>query len=85
MSYYVILCKFYELDTDKDRYINKNDLRRYNNGTLSERMIERIFEVCRFHSARYTYYPDALSFQDFVCTFLFLSLTLLLFLSFIIS
>jgi hypothetical protein len=66
MSYYIILCKFCELDTDRDRYISKEDLRRYNNGTLSERMIERIFEVCRFNSNRYIYNPDVLSFQDFV-------------------
>ncbi|KYO36103.1 serine/threonine-protein phosphatase 2A regulatory subunit B'' subunit beta [Alligator mississippiensis] len=41
--FYVIYCKFWELDTDHDLYINQKDLSRYNDQALSTRIIERIF------------------------------------------
>ncbi|XP_046816082.1 uncharacterized protein LOC124422960 isoform X1 [Vespa crabro] len=41
--FYVIYCKFWELDRDHDLFIDKMDLTRHNDNALSTRMIERIF------------------------------------------
>ncbi|XP_071608086.1 serine/threonine-protein phosphatase 2A regulatory subunit B'' subunit alpha isoform X2 [Heliangelus exortis] len=41
--FYVIYCKFWELDTDHDLYISQKDLARYSDQALSTRIIERIF------------------------------------------
>ncbi|XP_051882473.1 serine/threonine-protein phosphatase 2A regulatory subunit B'' subunit beta [Pristis pectinata] len=41
--FYVIYCKFWELDTDHDLYIDQKDLARHNDDAISSRMIERIF------------------------------------------
>ncbi|XP_011871932.1 PREDICTED: uncharacterized protein LOC105564278 isoform X3 [Vollenhovia emeryi] len=41
--FYVIYCKFWELDRDHDLFIDKTDLTRHNDHALSTRMIERIF------------------------------------------
>lgn len=44
--FYVIYCKFWELDTDHDMIINKQDLSRYLNGALSSIMLDRLFTGC---------------------------------------
>ncbi|XP_021705444.1 uncharacterized protein LOC5577684 isoform X6 [Aedes aegypti] len=44
--FYVIYCKFWELDRDHDLYIDQQDLARHNDHALSSRMIERIFSGC---------------------------------------
>ncbi|CAH8840641.1 unnamed protein product [Trichobilharzia szidati] len=41
--FYVIYCKFWELDEDHDLIISRGDLARHNNYAISERMIDRIF------------------------------------------
>ncbi|XP_061700080.1 serine/threonine-protein phosphatase 2A regulatory subunit B'' subunit alpha isoform X2 [Syngnathoides biaculeatus] len=41
--FYVIYCKFWELDTDHDLYIDHKDLARYNDHASSNRIIERLF------------------------------------------
>ncbi|RWS12194.1 protein phosphatase PP2A-like protein [Dinothrombium tinctorium] len=41
--FYVIYCKFWELDKDHDLIIDKYDLSRHNDGAISSRMINRIF------------------------------------------
>ncbi|XP_004381481.1 serine/threonine-protein phosphatase 2A regulatory subunit B'' subunit alpha isoform X1 [Trichechus manatus latirostris] len=41
--FYVIYCKFWELDSDHDLYISRTDLSRYNDQASSNRIIERIF------------------------------------------
>ncbi|XP_055935624.1 serine/threonine-protein phosphatase 2A regulatory subunit B'' subunit alpha-like isoform X2 [Argiope bruennichi] len=41
--FYVIYCKFWELDKDHDLYIDQNDLKLHADGALSTRIIERIF------------------------------------------
>ncbi|ESO11727.1 hypothetical protein HELRODRAFT_71294 [Helobdella robusta] len=41
--FYVIYCKFWELDQDHDLYISESDLARHNNHALSSRIISRIF------------------------------------------
>ncbi|KAJ8375744.1 hypothetical protein SKAU_G00063240 [Synaphobranchus kaupii] len=40
--FYVIYCKFWELDTDHDLFIDQKDLGRYNGHASSNRIIERI-------------------------------------------
>ncbi|XP_074860888.1 serine/threonine-protein phosphatase 2A regulatory subunit B'' subunit alpha isoform X2 [Carettochelys insculpta] len=63
--FYVIYCKFWELDTDHDLYINQKDLARYNDQALSTRIIERIFSgaVVRGSEAQK---EGRLSYADFV-------------------
>ncbi|XP_058470765.1 serine/threonine-protein phosphatase 2A regulatory subunit B'' subunit alpha isoform X1 [Solea solea] len=41
--FYVIYCKFWELDTDHDLYIDPKDLSRYNDHASSRRIIERLY------------------------------------------
>jgi hypothetical protein len=41
--FYVIYCKFWELDLDHDFLIDKDDLLRYGNHALTFRIVERIF------------------------------------------
>ena len=48
ISFYTIYCKFWELDSDHDLLLRREDLMRYENYSLSSRIVDRIFEVCRF-------------------------------------
>jgi len=41
--FYVVYCKFWELDSDHDFSLDKNDLARYNNCALTYQIVERIF------------------------------------------
>jgi serine/threonine-protein phosphatase 2A regulatory subunit B'' len=41
--FYVIYCKFWELDKDHDLLISKEDLSRHNDHAISSRIIDRIF------------------------------------------
>uniref|UniRef100_A0A8C8S6T1 Protein phosphatase 2 regulatory subunit B''alpha n=1 Tax=Pelusios castaneus TaxID=367368 RepID=A0A8C8S6T1_9SAUR len=63
--FYVIYCKFWELDTDHDLYISQKDLARYNDQALSTRIIERIFSgaVVRGSEAQK---EGRMSYADFV-------------------
>ncbi|XP_030642957.1 serine/threonine-protein phosphatase 2A regulatory subunit B'' subunit beta isoform X1 [Chanos chanos] len=63
--FYVIYCKFWELDTDHDLYIDQRDLARHNDQAISQRMIERIFSgtVTRDRRVRK---EGRLSYADFV-------------------
>jgi len=40
--FYVIYCKFWELDTDHDMIIDTEDFARYGNGSLTRKIVERI-------------------------------------------
>ena len=42
--FYVLYCKFWELDTDRDFMITQEDLLRYGGHALTRRAIERVFE-----------------------------------------
>uniref|UniRef100_A0A8D0KNM2 EF-hand domain-containing protein n=1 Tax=Salvator merianae TaxID=96440 RepID=A0A8D0KNM2_SALMN len=63
--FYVIYCKFWELDTDHDLYIDPKDLARHNDHAISNRMIERIFSgaVTRGKKAQK---EGKISYADFV-------------------
>ena len=41
--FYVIYCKFWELDTDHDFLIDKENLMKYGNHALTYRIVDRIF------------------------------------------
>lgn len=42
--FYVIYCKFWELDSDHDFTLDRNDLARYNNCALTYQIVDRIFQ-----------------------------------------
>ncbi len=42
--FYVLYCKFFELDNDHDMLIDKYDLVRYSDHSLTFRVVERIFD-----------------------------------------
>ena len=62
--FYVIYCRFWELDTDHDFLIDKEDLMRYGGHALTCRAIERIFEQApRPFNCRE---PGRMGYEDFV-------------------
>ncbi|MBN3308010.1 P2R3A phosphatase, partial [Amia calva] len=63
--FYVIYCKFWELDTDHDLFIDQKDLARYNDHASSNRIIERIFSgaVTRGNAVQK---EGRMSYADFV-------------------
>ncbi|XP_066474834.1 serine/threonine-protein phosphatase 2A regulatory subunit B'' subunit alpha-like [Tiliqua scincoides] len=63
--FYVIYCKFWELDTDHDLYINQKDLARYNDQALSNRIIERIFTGAVLRGIQ-LHQENQMSYADFV-------------------
>jgi serine/threonine-protein phosphatase 2A regulatory subunit B'' len=72
----VIYCKFWELDTDHDFLIDKENLIRYGNHSLTYRIVDRIFtQVSLFHFGIQTL---ALYYQNVVLCVLILALLLLL-------
>ncbi|XP_016895516.1 serine/threonine-protein phosphatase 2A regulatory subunit B'' subunit beta isoform X3 [Cynoglossus semilaevis] len=63
--FYVIYCKFWELDTDHDLYIDQSDMARHNDQAISQKMIERIFSGTVTRDRR-VYKEGRLSYGDFV-------------------
>lgn len=63
--FYVIYCKFWELDTDHDLYIDQKDLAGHNDQAISQKMIERIFSGTVTRDRR-VYKEGRLSYADFV-------------------
>lgn len=67
--FYVIYCKFWELDRDHDLFIDKHDLARHNDHALSSRMIERVLSGCVTRGNQNRVTPDGeprMSYTDFV-------------------
>eukprot|EP00636_Phaeomonas_parva_P008428 CAMPEP_0118880336 /NCGR_PEP_ID=MMETSP1163-20130328/19933_1 /TAXON_ID=124430 /ORGANISM="Phaeomonas parva, Strain CCMP2877" /LENGTH=720 /DNA_ID=CAMNT_0006816711 /DNA_START=358 /DNA_END=2520 /DNA_ORIENTATION=+ len=58
--FYVLYCRFWELDTDRDMKISEEDLLKYNDHSLSSPIVQRIFEVGDrpFPQARSAASPD---------------------------
>ncbi|QQP40494.1 Serine/threonine-protein phosphatase 2A regulatory subunit B'' subunit alpha, partial [Caligus rogercresseyi] len=52
--FYVIYCKFWELDTDHDLFIDREDLSQHNDQAISSRMIDRIFSGTKEGKMSYT-------------------------------
>ncbi|XP_047322351.1 probable serine/threonine protein phosphatase 2A regulatory subunit B''gamma [Impatiens glandulifera] len=62
--FYVIYCKFWELDTDHDFVIDKENLIRYGNHALTYRIVDRIFsQVARKFSNKV---EGKMGYEDFV-------------------
>lgn len=62
--FYVIYCKFWELDTDHDFLIDKENLIRYGNHALTYRIVDRIFsQVPRKFTSRV---EGKMGYEDFV-------------------
>ncbi|XP_015439578.1 PREDICTED: uncharacterized protein LOC107194465 [Dufourea novaeangliae] len=64
--FYVIYCKFWELDRDHDLFIDKKDLTKYNDHALSKRMIARIFSGAVTRGGEDKNHPTAMSYTEFV-------------------
>lgn len=63
--FYVIYCKFWELDRDHDLFIDKNDLTRHNDHALSMRIIDRIFSSCVTRGTK-GHHEEKMSYTEFV-------------------
>eukprot|EP01060_Flectonema_neradi_P029593 TRINITY_DN4125_c0_g2_i1.p1 TRINITY_DN4125_c0_g2~~TRINITY_DN4125_c0_g2_i1.p1 ORF type:complete len:707 (+),score=121.25 TRINITY_DN4125_c0_g2_i1:67-2121(+) len=62
--FYVLYCKFWELDTDHDFYLSKEDLAKYGNYCLTSGIIDRIFSG-KGRMLR-SDVPGKMSYEDFV-------------------
>lgn len=62
--FYVLYCRFWELDTDHDFVIDKEDFSRYEGHALSRKAVDRIFQQVprKFKSTA----ADKMSYEDFV-------------------
>ncbi|KAJ8350408.1 hypothetical protein SKAU_G00255380 [Synaphobranchus kaupii] len=63
--FYVIYCKFWELDTDHDLYIDQRDLARHNDQAISHKIIERVFSGTVTRDKR-VHREGRMSYADFV-------------------
>ncbi|XP_061944288.1 serine/threonine protein phosphatase 2A regulatory subunit B''beta-like isoform X1 [Populus nigra] len=62
--FYVIYCKFWELDTDHDFLIDKENLIRYGNHALTYRIVDRVFsQVARKFTSKV---EGKMGYEDFV-------------------
>lgn len=61
--FYVLYCKFWELDTDRDFLLSREDLSKMDN--LTHTVLDRIFTQAgrRFTSG----HPNKMGYEDFVC------------------
>ncbi|ALC47334.1 CG4733 [Drosophila busckii] len=66
--FYVIYCKFWELDKDHDLLINQDDLAKHSDNALSTRIVERIFSGCvtRNDNKKAPEDEPKMSYTDFV-------------------
>jgi len=62
--FYVIYCKFWELDTDHDFLLSRDDLLRYANHSLTYRIVDRIFQGAPRGLS--TKDPDKMGYEDFI-------------------
>lgn len=62
--FYVIYCKFWELDADHDLLIDEKDLMRHNNHALSSRIVKRLFSGCVTRGP--TYIDGKMTYPEFV-------------------
>jgi hypothetical protein len=49
--FYVVYCKFWELDSDHDFLIDKENLIKYGNHALTYRIVDRIFSQVLYYNA----------------------------------
>ena len=61
----MIYCKFWELDTDHDFHITKEDFSRYSGHGLSKKTVDRIFD-CQAGRKFTSKTPEKMAYQYFV-------------------
>lgn len=69
IHFYVIYCKFWELDEDHDTIITKEDLKKYSNEALPSRVIDRIMKIKEYSKTSTSEGGKAnggLSYTDFI-------------------
>lgn len=66
--FYILYCKFFELDQDKDSKITKNDLLKYGEHALSETIVDRVFSVGYrvFSDGQWSGFTEGMTYQDFI-------------------
>ncbi|KAF0688934.1 Aste57867_19538 [Aphanomyces stellatus] len=68
--FYVLYCKFWELDTDHDFFLSRDDLMRYGGHALTRVIVDRIFEAGRRPFARIQSLSveekQKMSYEDFI-------------------
>eukprot|EP00612_Vaucheria_litorea_P000920 CAMPEP_0171458626 /NCGR_PEP_ID=MMETSP0945-20130129/4227_1 /TAXON_ID=109269 /ORGANISM="Vaucheria litorea, Strain CCMP2940" /LENGTH=563 /DNA_ID=CAMNT_0011984467 /DNA_START=293 /DNA_END=1984 /DNA_ORIENTATION=+ len=68
--FYVLFCRFYELDSDRDNRLNRENLRKYGDYALSNEIVDRIFEVglrpFEPEPGAPSNWRDWMSYQDYV-------------------
>jgi serine/threonine-protein phosphatase 2A regulatory subunit B'' len=50
----VLFCRFYELDSDRDNRLSRENLLKYGDHALSSAIVDRIFEVRGVSAVLYT-------------------------------
>ena len=59
--FYVIYCKFFELDMEKQMNLSQIELSRYGDGSINPKVFERVWTL-----RRYLEVPDKMDYRDFV-------------------
>lgn len=64
----MLYCRFWELDTDHDFLIDREDFAKYEGHALSKKVVDRIFDQIprKFKSK----VPGKMGYEDFLCIFL---------------
>jgi serine/threonine-protein phosphatase 2A regulatory subunit B'' len=62
--FYVLYCKFWELDSDHDFFLSRDDLLRYGGHALTRRIVDRVFEQAGRPFLSDT--PGKMAYEDFV-------------------
>ena len=64
--FYVLYCRFWELDHDRDYRITREDLRKYGDHSLSPMIVDRIFDAAPRPFGSTHIDRDYLSYEDFI-------------------
>jgi len=67
--FYVLYCRFFELDADKDSKLTRDDLLKYGEHSLSEALVDRIFQVgCRAFTdgKEGGFFHSGMTYSDFI-------------------
>lgn len=64
--FYVLYCRFWELDQDRDYRITREDLLRYGDHSLSHMIVDRIFDAAPRPFGQDNINREFLSYEDFI-------------------
>lgn len=68
--FYVLYCRFFELDSDKDLKLTRDDLLKFSEHALSEAIVDRIFQVGDRAFSDCSGTRSFLSYPDFIYFFM---------------